>query len=417
MLKGTNLEHAKAHNMRIVLETIRLHGPISRSVVAKQTNLTAQTVSNIVPQLLEQDLVKESGKVQGKRGSPSRQLSFNPEGAYAIGFDLDQEHLTAVLVDLNGAIREQNQTEIDFTSPTKVLDMMIFISNKLISDCDLKREQILGVGVGFPGPIRTENGRLVGIAGSDLTKEDSEFEDSFVGWENLPIVEYLSENLGLAVLLENNATAAAIGESFAGIGRKIRDFFYIYLSTGIGGSIIQNGQAIHGVKGNAGEIGLIAATVENPKKRLGHYFGLLELYRTLAKTGVEVSTPREIDELLQNNNVVVEQWLDEAARYLAPVLASIEYLIDPEAIVFGGVWPETLVTVLIEKSEEYVEALRITYTKDYQPDFICAATGENTAAVWVATLITYNLLSPNPMYLSNTDQVLKNPFGMSVREL
>jgi len=87
MLTGTNLTYTKAYNFRIVFETIRLHGPISRADVARRTSLTAQTVSNIVNRLLEQNFVQEGKKFQKKRGAPSTTLEVNSEGAYSVGLD------------------------------------------------------------------------------------------------------------------------------------------------------------------------------------------------------------------------------------------------------------------------------------------------------------------------------------------
>lgn len=70
MLTGTNLQYTKNYNYRIVLETIRLHGPLSRADIARQTSLTAQTVSNIVSRLLDADLIREADKRQQGAGLP-----------------------------------------------------------------------------------------------------------------------------------------------------------------------------------------------------------------------------------------------------------------------------------------------------------------------------------------------------------
>lgn len=113
MLHGTNLTYTKDFNFRIVFETVRLHGPISRADVARRTNLTAQTVSNIVGRLLEYQFVLEGKKQQKKRGAPSTTLEINPDGAFSIGLDFNRDHLTGILVDLLGNLKTKIYYEID----------------------------------------------------------------------------------------------------------------------------------------------------------------------------------------------------------------------------------------------------------------------------------------------------------------
>ena len=100
MLTGTNLTLTKEYNLRIIHETIRLFGPLSRAEVARRTELTPQTVSNLVRELIQMNLVIEADKHQAGRGAPSVRLEVNPAGAFSIGLDLDRDHLTGVLVDL-----------------------------------------------------------------------------------------------------------------------------------------------------------------------------------------------------------------------------------------------------------------------------------------------------------------------------
>src|SRR5680860_1183404 len=160
VLRGTNLEHARVHNLRTVLEMVRLHGPISRADTARRTGLTAQTISNLVTVLLEQGLLLESGHRQGPRGRSSTLLEL--------------------------------------------------------------------AGVGFPGPLRIAEGVVDNIINPE----------GFPGWENVSVRERLSERVDFAVFLENNATAAAMGESYYGAGRSLESYFYAFLGVGLGLSLI-----------------------------------------------------------------------------------------------------------------------------------------------------------------------------------
>src|SRR5690606_10985063 len=133
MLTGTNLKYTKAHNVRTVLETIRLFGPLSRVEIARRTELTAQTVSNITRQLMQKDLVLEADRLQEGRGAPATRLTLNPNGAFSIGLDFDKDHLTSVLVDFTGKVRQLIAHDLDFPSPEEAIDLMDTTADALIA--------------------------------------------------------------------------------------------------------------------------------------------------------------------------------------------------------------------------------------------------------------------------------------------
>ena len=87
-LRGTNQESGRPYNRRIVLESIRLNGPTTRGDIAARVGLTVQTVSTIVRELEEQELVLSVREKPRGRGIPPSALTINPEGGYALGIHL-----------------------------------------------------------------------------------------------------------------------------------------------------------------------------------------------------------------------------------------------------------------------------------------------------------------------------------------
>ena len=86
---------------------------------------------------------------------------------------------------------------------------------QLVDSANIPVERMLGVGVAMPGPFLSEDRNIVSPT-------------NFPHWERVPLVEKLTELLGLPVFMENDATSAAIGEQFHGAGREYQDFFYVY---------------------------------------------------------------------------------------------------------------------------------------------------------------------------------------------
>lgn len=398
MLTGTNLKYAKAHNVRIVLETIRLYGPVSRVEIARRSELTAQTVSNLTKQLLEAGMIVEAHRLQEGRGAPSTLLKLAPDGAFSIGLDLDKDHLTGVLVDFVGNVRQRVACDLDFPSPDEAMDLLAETANDLIAREGVSRERIWGVGVGLPGPLGVSEGS---VATNVVNPQ------AFPGWTNVPVVDILRRRLGLPVILENNATAAAVGERWYGVGRHCESFFYVFFGAGLGGGLVVHGQPFEGHTGNAGELGYFPVTDEPDgpdeaegfeRPHLGVYFNLPRLYRRLREAGYPAARPGELEALFEAQNPLLLDWLDTGARRLAPLILAIEYLIDPQAIFFGGRLPDTLIRALLERLEATLPSLRID-VKAAVPELRCATAGSDAAALGVATLPLYTSLAPVPRLL------------------
>jgi len=389
MLTGTNLEYTKQYNLRIVHEVIRLYGPLSRADVARRTQLTGQTISNLVRELIDSGLVYEAERRSEGRGAPSVALALNPDGAYAVGLDLDRDHLTGVLVDLAGEVRQRLFFEIDGATPDEALEMMAGAVDTLIERQGLSRSQVWGAGVGVPGPMHPApdgNGYVVK-------------PKAFPGWHNVPLDRLLQERVRLPVILENNATAAAIGERWYGMGREIRTFFYIYFGSGLGGGLIIRGEPFEGRSGNAGEIGYLPTMLagdmdtNGDSPHVGLHFTLSRLYRALREMGEEVHAPEDLERLLDAQHPRLVAWMDDAADHLAGLVMAVEYLLDPDAIFFGGRLPARVLQGLMDRVATQVPARRIG-GKEVAPDLVLATAGVDAGALGVATIPLYRFFNP-----------------------
>ncbi len=385
MLTGTNLSHAKRHNLQIVHETIRLYMPISRADVARRTGLTAQTISNLVRQLVDAGLVVETARATGGRGAPPIQLEVNPDAAFAVGLDLDTDHLTAVLVDLSGAVRARIHHEIRLSSPEAALDLCVETTHALTDQIGLQFDRVWGVGVGIPGPMRP---------GPDGTYLVSPI--AFPEWHDVPLAEQLHEKLGLPVFIENNAMAAALGEHWYGAGRHLSTFFYVYLGSGLGGGLVVQGTPFEGHTGNAGEIGYLSPRTgrsADGATHVGQAFNLALLYERLRKAGVEASTPDDLLPLHEAGEPTFEGWFDRVAEELGALLFTVRAILDPEATFIGGRWPNRLLADLMERAADHLQDAAVPGGLDV-PLLHLATAGADAGALGVASLPLYHAFAP-----------------------
>jgi predicted NBD/HSP70 family sugar kinase len=388
-LKGSNLEYTKQYNLRIVHEVIRLFGPLTRAEVARHTELTPQTVSNLVRELIEFGLVtEEQGRPEG-RGAPPKTLAVNPEAAFAIGLDLDRDHLTGVLVDLSGRVRQRVHYDLQDPRPEQSLDLLVDTCESLMARQSLPRERVWGVGVGIPGPMYQS------ADGSGYVVNPR----SFPGWHKVPLAQWLRERLKLPIFLENNGTAAAIGERWYGAGQQIPNFYYVYFGSALGGGLILNGQPHAGLTGNAGEIGYLPLVLSDDplgaeeSPHVGLNFRIDKLFETLRAAGADARGLDDLARLLRERNPRLLEWLELAADQLAGIVLTIEYVIDPDAVFFGGRLPTAVLADLVERVQRRLPVRRVA-EKSMAPLDLVATAGSDAAALGVATLPIYDRFSP-----------------------
>ncbi|MDX1429398.1 MAG: ROK family protein, partial [Rhodothermales bacterium] len=396
MLTGTNLKYAKAHNQRIVLETVRLFGPIARKEIAARTELTLQSVSNITRALLKAELIMEADQLRGGRGAPTSLLALNPTGAFSFGLDFDREHFLGVLVDQSGTVRRRTARDVYYLMPDEAIELMAGTVVELMNTDGIDKARVWGVGIGLPGPLgKTRD--------SAVTNVVNPF--AFPGWTSVPIVDALRERLDMPVYIENNALAAAVGERWYGRGQHIADFFYLYFGIGLGGGLVLNGRPYDGHRGNAGEIGAaptgLRADFNSDSDYLGAYFSVANLSKRLEPHGVKISRPDEIGPLFDAGHADVIDWLNAGVRELAPFILAIEYLLDPDAIFLGGRYSDSVIEYIRERLDSILPNLRKEDRLAY-PRLLCGTAGEEATALGAATLPMYSFMAPSP------DVLLKN---------
>ncbi|MFB4275950.1 ROK family transcriptional regulator [Nonomuraea sp. MTCD27] len=257
MQQGTNLPKVGSYNRAVVLEAIQASDGISRVQIAAVTGLTAQTVSVIVRRLLEEGLVVEDGSAPSSGGKPRTILRVEARAGYAVGVHFDPQELSFVLADLAGRpVARLHQPVRPGARPDTVIRQMARASRRILREAGVPDAKVLGVGLACPGPF---DGAGVMVSPPRLP-----------GWDRVPIEGLLREYTRFPVTVDNDATAAAIGERWAGIARSTPSFAYLYLGTGIGGGLFLDNQVYRGRSLNAAEFGHITVEPDGPECYCGN---------------------------------------------------------------------------------------------------------------------------------------------------
>lgn len=384
-IAGTNLEHARSHNRRVVLEAVRLHGPISRAEIARMTTLTSQTVSNIVAELEEAGLLHAAPPRSGERGQPATPLSIDADGAYSVGLQFDHHGLTAVLVDLSGQVRQRVEASVPDPHPLIAVPQMAQAVRELRRRSRVDWSRVLGAGLAMPGPFNAAGRSLMGPT-------------SLPGWAD-PDVAAIGQAIGLPLLLENDAKAAAIGEHLHGRAKRLTSFAYLFFGMGFGAGLFVDGHVYRGFGRNAGEIGHMIVETGGRACHCGNrgcleqYVSLRAAYQALGIAHYDRHTPDELLRRLEAGDRRARAWLRSTVEPLRRAVNVLESLLDPETIILGGVMPEAL----LRQIADALPPLAVSATDQRErptPRLMVGAAGPDTPALGAAALPIFDELNP-----------------------
>lgn len=341
--------HLKDMNRKTVYHLISAVGEISRAEISRQTGISAPTVLKIIDYFLENGFVFEAGEGESSLGRKPQILKFNPEAAFSIGVEFEGDFLRLGIVDLQGNIKAYKQTRVSSNFDDIVENKLSLYVDSIINEANIPKQKVLGVGLGIPGVVNSENcvvefAPLVGITSEKNYKD---------------MLNLLSEKMGLAIFIENDANAAAIGEFVARKLDSESDLLYVSLGTGLGAGIILNGKLRRGRRNLAGELGYMVFDKDfiTSKTRAGWMESHIN-FQALGKRWKHFNKVK----LIQKSTEVRESkdfylLVDFVASNLALSIANILNGLDIDKVVIGGISAEILGQPLLESVREYLSRL------------------------------------------------------------
>jgi len=391
-LSGTNLTRAGDYNQRVVLQAVRTSGIATRADLTAITGLTPPTVGNITARLLADGLIRTDGHVTGGRGQPALKFTIDPEGAFALGLNIDRDHVTLVTMDLAGHIRDRASLESRFALPDEVLS---FVRSELrrirrgrIIQADGQADRLIGIGIGLPDDLGS----------IPLPRKPEAYGE----WSRVDVCELFSRELDMPAYGENDATAAAIGELQFGGGRGRQHFMFTLISAGLGSGIILGGQPYRGAGNSAGEIAFIARDLfaGGAAGILQDQVSLYALYDFLGERGIAAASPDELDPNDAACLSAAGEWVDMAVEALIGPFAVMNCAFNPEVHIIGGRLPRFIVERLCERLNARLRQA-IPHAPAVAP-FIASVAAEDAAPMGAAVLVFQNRLLPRLETLMKT---------------
>jgi len=262
-------------------------------------------------------------------------------GQAVVGVDVGGTKTLLALVDPGGGVLARRRVETPQRGPEDFVQVLVGELEALLEQAGRRREDVLGLGVGAPGPLDPQSGVV--------------FEPpNLAGWRDVPLAAMLQEAAGIPTWVENDANAAALAEAWVGVGRGVRDLIYITVSTGIGGGLILDGELYHGVSGTAGEVGHMTVEPEGPLcgcGRRGHLEAvasggaIARMAQEAVRAGRETRlsalpsqalTAEAVAEAAAQGDALAREIYARAGSYIGLAVASLVNVLNPAMVVFGG---------------------------------------------------------------------------------
>lgn len=335
---------ARPHNRALILQTLYRDGTQSRADLARSTGLTRVSVSDLVADLLAEDLVTEVGPRAGSRpGKPATLLRFNRDASHIVGIDLsDHSRFRGAVLDLGGEVLARSEVDLDGATGAAALDRVVALVSDLLGTAT---RPVLGIGVGSPG--------IVDLAGVVMSAPN-------LGWHDLNLRTALTQRFSLPVVVANDANVAVLAEhSFGGASE---DLILVRIGHGVGAGLLLGGSPVMGSRFAAGEIGHVVVDEPGGGLCACGKTGCLETWLATARLDAALGAA--------GSRAAREEVLGRAGQVLGRALAPIVGALNVSEIVLSG--PPGLLAGRL--SAATVEAIRLRTLDELHGDLVLRMT-------------------------------------------
>lgn len=310
-----------------VVRLIHAAGGVSRVDLARSLKLVPSTAGIYVDRLIHNKILLEAASPVRGLGRPPVVLQLNPKAGRFVGVDFDARQILAKAVDF----AQQPLAEARRLIPARAgVERVLEIIGEAIEEVAGPRRaaartgrDLLGIGLGVPGPVDPERGVSLYYA-------------HLPNWRDVPIGPHFAERFGVPTFVENNLRSMALAEHCVGHGRGLRNLVCLGVRSGIGSGILVDGKLLHGAHNTAGEIGRWVYPGAKPTKddRPTTIEDVSSVSALLA--AADLATVADLSAALERGDRRVVALVRQAAEVHGWVAHQLVALFDPETIVVSG---------------------------------------------------------------------------------
>ncbi|MFI3316346.1 MAG: ROK family transcriptional regulator [Rikenellaceae bacterium] len=392
-IKG--ISHKNNIIKRNIIAYMAINGECTLSDLTKELHISVPTITKLVQELVEENIVTDLGKVETPGGRRPNVFGLACSAIYFIGVNVGRNNMSYVVTDLqNNVIKEEYDSNFELIDRPQCLEHICSSIENFIANCGVDRSKILGVGVSITGRVNPEAGRSYKY---------------FVSSEQ-SIRDIIEDRIGIRVLFENDTRARCYAEYNCDKMNSDSDVLYLHMGLGVAIGIVIDGKLYYGKSGFAGEFGHIPFFNNEAICACGKKgcletevagIAIEEKMTKLIESGVNTilrekydrHEPIEITDIIEaakNDDNLSIELIEEAGEKIGKAVAFLINIFNPESVVVGGSVSAAGDYVMLPlKSATNKYSLNLVY-KDTK--FSVSTMGPNANAWGVAMLIRNKIL-------------------------
>jgi len=335
----------RLNNLKRVMTQLRSTRITSRQDLALALELSKNTVSLIVDDLLEQGLINELGPVSvASAGRPKIEISLRAEKLKSAGIMVERQAIHWRVCDYFSQVIAEQTWRTETRDPEHLLHELVEVCQTLHA----AHPELLGVAIGFPGIIDPVRGWV--------------HFSAHLGWQDVDVMTLLHREVPLPLRIMNNVKAAALLSVQQLELEKSQSHFYLRISEGLGGALVEQGEVFTGSSWTAGEIGHLTIQPNGERCSCGR-LGCLETL--VSKPAIQQQLAKRKSGLRWQNcesePEIVNEVMKQAGTHLGNALSQVMQLVNPASIIIDGPWNAQPAFVLAVQQAAQAGALAFTF--------------------------------------------------------
>ncbi|HET9094100.1 MAG TPA: ROK family transcriptional regulator [Solirubrobacteraceae bacterium] len=367
-----------------VLALIRSGAAMTRNELAERLGVARSTVVQRLGVLTEAGLVRVAGDAQSSGGRPASIFAFDESAGLVLVGDLGQTGCHLAVCDLGARPLAELTASLQIErGPEMVLAWVTSRFSELLAEVGRDWSDVLGIGLGLPGPVDFDTGRPVS-------------PPAMPGWDGVDVPSMFAEITRAPVLVDNDARIMALGEHRAA-RRADRHMIFVKIGSGIGAGLIAHGEILRGARGAAGDIGHIVVDPGSSEVCRCGNVGCLDAvaggWAIARRMGDVAPTPPDVVRLAREGHPEATGQVRRSGRLVGVAVADAVNLLNPTSVVIGG--------KLAEADEQVFAAIREVVYRHATPvasrhlKLVITELGHMAGVIGAAHMVIDHVLEPD----------------------
>jgi predicted NBD/HSP70 family sugar kinase len=331
---------------RQIINHMDLNGNVTIAELVGELNMSAPKINNLITELIDDGLIKDYGKEDSTGGRRASLYGLVSDACFFIGVDVKRYYINIGLLDFKkNLVTIKEKVAYKLENSTEAYNALLQVIEQFISDCEVERQKILGIGINLSGRVNHTTG----------------YSYSYFHFTEEPLSQTIQKQLGIRTFLENDSRAMAYGEFCCGVVHHEKNVLFVNLDYGVGLGILINGKVYYGKSGFSGEFGHIPFFNNEIICHCGKKGcleteasgqALLRLLKEKVESGSTSLLVKEkilpdnlrlmdIIKAVKNEDILSIELIAEMGEKIGRGVAMLINIFNPELVILGGALAET----------------------------------------------------------------------------